>query len=158
LHERSWIWTNSETFELLGGRSKSRREAEIVQTRTTGRRNGNRSREPGTQRDPSSFRINYEELPFEDGSARHSRFLGGVVQLNTLSTDYSQEWKGSDEAKLAYVTLMIGKETVAYNDKTSKSDDYLEKLLSFHFKLKAKITLTGTVLGKRGPGRPRKLM
>jgi hypothetical protein len=64
---------------------------------------------------------------------------------------------GSDSEKLAYATLMIGKETITYNDKTGAADDYLEKILMFLFRLKSRIGGTGSVLGKRPRGRPRKL-
>jgi len=45
---------------------------------------------------------------------------------------------GSKEAKLSYATLMIGKETIAYNDKSKTVNDFLEKLLSFTFQVKRK--------------------
>ena len=94
---------------------------------------------------------------FEDGSTRHSRFLGGVIQANTLSPDYLRETQGPEETQLAYATLIVGKEIIAYNDKSGGSDDYLEKLLGFYFKLKNRIAPTGAFPGKRGVGRPKKL-
>lgn len=144
-------------LELPGGLAKTRQPPEAERSVETGRRTGERSKEPGERREPRSLRINYEEKPFEDGSSRHSRFLGGVIQANTLNPDYLQEWAGPEEAKLAYAALIIGKETVTYNDKSGGSDDYLEKLLGFYFKLKARIAPGGVVPGKRGPGRPRKV-
>ena len=144
-------------LELPGGLAKTRQPPEGERRVPTGTRTGERSKEPGERREPRSLRINYEEKPFEDGSSRHSRFLGGVIQANTLNPDYLQEWMGPEEAKLAYATLIIGKETVAYNDKTGASDDYLEKLVGFYFKLKTRIAPSVGVPGRRGPGRPRKL-
>jgi len=102
-------------------------------------------------------RINYQEVFFEEGPKKHSRFLSGIVQVNKGNEDYKQEMTGSDSEKLAYATLMIGKETITYNDKTGAADDYLEKILMFLFRLKSRIGGTGSVLGKRPRGRPRKL-
>ncbi len=51
---------------------------------------------------------------------------------------------------------MIGKETIAYNDKSGASDDYLEKILSFYFRLKNKLTGTSPTTVKKPRGRPRK--
>ena len=110
-------------------------------------------KEPGERKEPGGLRINYVEIPFETGPSRHSQFLGGVIQANELNPDFKQEKIGPDESKVAYATLIIGKETIAYNDKTGASDDYLEKLLGFYFKLKSKIAPTVSVPGKRGPGR-----
>ena len=107
---------------------------------------------------PSGLRINYVERPFETGPARHSRFVGGEVQANELNPDFKREMAGPYEAKLAYATLIIGKETIAYNDKSCTSDDYLERLLSFYFRVKERIAPGVAVPGKRGRGRPRKLV
>lgn len=41
---------------------------------------------------------------------------------------------------------MIGKETIAFNDRTGIAGDFLEKLLDFYFKLQAR-----TRNGKRHP-------
>jgi hypothetical protein len=72
------------------------------------------------------MRIAFAEVPFEDGLSKHSRFLSGIVQVNKLNPDYKREMIGSEEAKLSYATLMIGKETIAYNDKSKSADEFLE--------------------------------
>jgi hypothetical protein len=41
------------------------------------------------------------------------------------------------DARLAYAALMIGKESIAFNDRTGMAGDFLEKLLDFYFKLHA---------------------
>ncbi len=38
--------------------------------------------------------------------------------------------------KLSYATLLIGKETIAFNDKSGTTNIYLEKFLSYYFKIK----------------------
>jgi len=86
--------------------------------------------------------INYEEIPFEEGPSKHSRYVSRIVQINTFNPDYKQEMTGSDEMKLAYATLMIGKETIAYNDKSGTVDEYLEKILTFYFRLKSRLSGT----------------
>lgn len=101
-------------------------------------------------------RINYEEKPFEEGPLKHSRYISRIIQINTLNSDYKREMIGPDEAKLAYATLMIGKETIAYNDKSGAADDYLEKILSFYFRLKGKLTGASPTTVERPRGRPRK--
>ncbi len=80
------------------------------------------------------------------------------MQANTLNQDFLEELTGPKEAQLAYATLIIGKETIAHNDRSAASDDSLERLLGFYFKLKARIASGRAVPGKRGPGRPRKVV
>ncbi len=113
-------------------------------------------REPITGKEKEGRGINYVELPFEEGSLKHSRYISRTVQINTLNSDRKQEWAGGDEAKLAYATLMIGKETIAYNDKSGVADDYLEKILSFYFRLKNRLSGTSPSIVKRPRGRPKK--
>jgi hypothetical protein len=113
-------------------------------------------KEPG--KDKEGPRITYEEVPFEDGPAKHSRYVSRKIQINDLNSDYKQEVKitTSEESKLAYATLMIGKETIAYSDKSGAADDYLEKILSFYFSLKNKLTGISPTAVKKPRGRPRK--
>jgi hypothetical protein len=114
------------------------------------------TREPITGEEKEGRGINFVETPFEEGPSKHSRYVSRIIQVNTLNSDYKQEWTGSDEAKLAYDTLMIGKETIAYSDKTGAADDYLEKILSFYFRLKNKLTGTSSGIIKKPRGRPRR--
>jgi len=102
--------------------------------------------ESGPTREPKSPgikgegpRINYQEIPFEEGPLKHSQYVSRSIQINTLNSDYKQETTGSQDAILAYATLMIGKETIAYDDKTGAADEYLEKILSFYFRLKSRL-------------------
>ena len=99
---------------------------------------------PGTNPSARGRRIRYEEVPFEAGSRAHSRFVSGVVQANTLHADFREAARSGD-ARLAYAALMIGKESIAFNDRTGTSGDFLEKLLDFYFKLHAR----GRKRGKR---------
>ena len=92
---------------------------------------------PGAELSPRGHRIRYEEVPFEPGSTAHSRFVSGVVQANTLHPDFQQAARSGD-ARLAYAALMIGKESIAFNDRTGAAGDFLEKLLDFYFKLHAR--------------------
>jgi len=101
------------------------------------RRTGDPPTRPGTDPSPRGQRIRYEEVPFEPGSTAHSRFVSGVVQANTLHPDFQQAARSAD-ARLAYAALMIGKESIAFNDRTGTAGDFLEKLLDFHFKLHAR--------------------
>jgi hypothetical protein len=102
---------------------------------------------PGTEPSMRGRRIGYEELPFESGSRAHSRFVQGVVQVNTLHPDYQQAVRSTD-SRLAYAALMIGKESIAWNDRSGLASDFLEKLLDFHFRLLAR--------NRRRGRRPRK--
>ena len=113
-------------------------------------------REPIIGKEKEGQGINYEERPFEEGPSKHSRYISRVIQINTLNPDYKQEMSGSEETKLTYAALMIGKETIAFNDKSGAADDYLEKILSFYFKLKNRLTGTSPSIVKRPRGRPRK--
>ena len=125
-------------LELLGGLRRQR--APITQHPGThkGRETGTRSTKPGEIGRHSGMRIALQEVSFEDGPSCHSRFLSGIVQVNASNPDYKREMAGSKEAKLSYATLMIGKETIAYNDKSKTVNDFLEKLLSFTFQVKRK--------------------
>jgi hypothetical protein len=102
-------------------------------------------------------RFNYSETAFEEGAHKHSRFIGGTVQVNNTNPDYKQEKSGSDQGFLAYLILMIGKETITYNDRSNVADTYLEKMLSFYFRLKSKIAGASPIPGKRSRGRPRRI-
>ena len=75
-------------------------------------------------------------MAFQAGSQAHSRFASGVVQANTLHPDFQHANRSSD-ARLAYAALMIGKESIAFNDRAGMAGDFLEKLLDFYFKLHA---------------------
>lgn len=145
-------------LELPGGTTRTKSPSERERTVTTGRPTGERSAEPGDRRQPGGLRINYVERPFETGPARHSRFVGGEVQANELNPDFKNQMMGPDEAKLAYATFIIGKEAIAYNDKSSTADDYLERLLSFYFRVKERIAPHVAVPGKRRRGRSQRLM
>ena len=87
-------------------------------------------------------------MPFENNSAAHSRFVSGVVQANTVHPDYAQAAR-SAEGRLAYAALMIGKETIAFNDRSGLAGDFLEKLLDFYFKLQSRAA------GKKAQSKPR---
>ena len=60
-----------------------------------------------------------------------------LCQANALHPDF-QEAARSADARLAYAALMIGKESIAFNDRTGDVGDFLEKLLDFYFKLHAR--------------------
>jgi hypothetical protein len=134
---------------LPGGLAK-RGRPEPPTTRTpaadrTRRRSADPSKTPGQTASIRGRRIRYEEVPFENGTTAHSRFVAGVVQANTLHQDFRQATQ-SVEARLSYAALLIGKETIAFNDRTGAAADFLEKLLDFYFKLHARKS-------KRGKGR-----
>lgn len=98
--------------------------------------------EPDPTRVPEKAgpRIIYEEVPFEEGASKHSRYISRKIQINEINKDFMREKKSKlEETMLAYATLMIGKETIAFQDKSGFVDDYLEKLLTFHFELKDRL-------------------
>lgn len=100
-------------------------------------------KDPGDRVSPRGHRIRYEEVPFENGSRAHSRFIAGVVQANTLHPDYQQAASRAD-SRLAYAAVLIGKETIAFNDRSGSAGDFLEKLLDFWFKLQARTRRRGS--------------
>jgi hypothetical protein len=134
---------------LPGGLARrGRPEPATTRTAAPGRTRRRKGEPPGTPGQVPSTRgrrIRYDEVPFEDGATAHSRFVAGVVQANTLHPDFQQAARSSD-ARLSYAALMIGKETIAFNDRTGAAADFLEKLLDFYFKLQ-------TRKSKRGKGR-----
>lgn len=133
---------------LLGGLRRKR--GPIVNPgviHATGTRNGTRSKTQGTE--PEGMRISYSEEDFEDGPRLHSRFVAGTVQVNRLNQDFMRERSSSEESQLAYGTLMIGKETITFNDSSGVTDDFLEKLLSYMFQVRLK-TEKGSISKKTG--------
>jgi hypothetical protein len=140
-------------LELLGGLRKARKPvANPGVTHKKGDDTGERSLKEGEPEHTGGFRINYQEVPFEDGPSRHSEFVSGTIRVNELNPDFIREKKNSAQAQLAYATIMIGKEAIVYNDKTKNSGHFLEKLLTYVFQVKEK---TGTTLAEK-PKRPRK--
>ncbi len=144
-------------LELPGGLARSKSPAERERSSPPGEDKGERARDPGDKPAPGGRRFGYEEVAFEEGPAKHSRFREGRIQANVLNPDYKREMAGPEEARLAYAALLIGKEIVAYNDSLGACDEYLEKLLSYYFRLKQTIAPRAAAPGKRTRGRPRKL-
>ncbi len=142
-------------LELLGGLAKRRRKAANKESRPAGESTGERSREPGDRQTPSGPRINIVEDDFEDGAIRHSEFISGVVRINKLHPDYRQEMKGTDSERLAYITMLIGKETIGFNDQSGLSEEALERLVTYVYRMKRSKIFSTT--GKGFRGRPMKL-
>jgi hypothetical protein len=119
------------------------------------------SREPsdGSEKDRKGKGINYNEVPFLEGQAKHCRYnsKSRTIEANELHPDFKRESKnGTHQTQVAYHALMIGKETIAFKDKTGAADDYLEKLLTFHFRLKQALSGKRAEGIKQSRGRPRK--
>jgi len=147
-------------LELPGGLTKARTASEDGRLQPTGRETGERSHQPGDHPESQGPRIRYREVAFEEGSRRHSRYNGGIVEGNTLNPDYHEEVAAGTQSKLGYATLLIGKEAIAFNDRTGATEEQLEKLLSFYFTLKRRIGTNGTpgshAHGASGRGRPKR--
>lgn len=126
---------------LPGGLAKRGRPESPASDETVKKRRrpkaGGPPKAPGTDSSQRGHRIRYEEVAFESGPRTHSRFAAGVVQANTLHADFRAAARTID-ARLAYAALMIGKESIAWNDRSGTADDFLEKLLDFQFKLLAR--------------------
>jgi hypothetical protein len=130
---------------------------EQTSKRKPGERTGERSRKPGDQQASLGLRIAYQEEMFPDGVGPHSRFTAGVVVANTLNPDWRAEvQKGSLEQETMYIGLLIAKETLAFNDRTGAANDHLERMLTFLYSIKNKISGPSAVVGARRRGRPRK--
>lgn len=126
---------------LPGGLAKRARPVPQPPPEPSGRARRTRSKttpvDPGQVASRRGQRIRYEEVAFENGSRAHSRFVNGVVQANSLHPDYKHAAR-STESRLAYAAMLIGKETIAFNDRSGIAGDFLEKLLDYHFKLQAR--------------------
>jgi len=124
-------------LELLKGLRK--RRSGILRagvSHAKGKNTGERSRKPGEPGRLSGFRIGYLEEAFEDGPSRHSEFVAGTVRVNKLNPDFVRE--SSEQSKLVYGALMVGKEAIVYGDKSHATDYFLEKLLSYLFQVKVR--------------------
>jgi hypothetical protein len=124
-------------LELLKGLRK--RRSAILRagvSHAKGKNTGERSRKPGEPGRLSGFRIGYLEEAFEDGPSRHSEFVAGTVRVNKLNPDFIRE--SSEQSKLVYGVLMVGKEAIVYGDKSHAADYFLEKLLSYLFQVKVR--------------------
>jgi hypothetical protein len=130
-------------LELPGGLAKARAPNGDGRVQPTGQETGEKAHDPGDHVQPYGPRIRYQETAFSEGPRRHSRYAKGVVQANTLHPDYQQEVSAAADSKLAYATLLIGKEAIAFNDKYGVVDEQLEKLLSFYFTLKRRLRTNG---------------
>jgi hypothetical protein len=136
-------------LELPGGLAKARASNGDGRVQPTGQETGEKAHDPGDHVQPHGPRIRYQEVAFSEGPRRHSRYAKGVVQANTLHQDYQQEVSSASDGKLAYATLLIGKEAIAFNDRSGVADEQLEKLLSFYFTLKKRLRTNGR--HPRGP-------
>jgi len=99
--------------------------------------------------------LNYVEIPFYAPIQRHHSGFDsslGRVEVNDAHPHFKQA--GQSQDKLAYAALMIGKETIAYNNPAT--NDHLEKLLSFYFELRNRLQGRAPSAIKRARGRPRK--
>jgi hypothetical protein len=122
--------------------------------KTTGRRDAPPG--PGADASPRGRRIRYEEVPFEAGPLAHSRFSAGVVQANTLHPDFKDAAR-SLESRLTYAALMIGKESIAFNDRSGTAGDFLEKLLDFYFTLHRRRPARGRKRDGKPAGQQRRI-
>ena len=145
----------SENFETLVARATAHETTAKIKVAEPAQ-----SKEPGekSERQKEGSGINYVEKAFEDGSRKHSRYISKVIEANDLNEDYLTEVKnGNEQTKTAYAALMIGKETIAFNDSSGGVDDYLEKMLSYHFKLKNSLAGKHIRTKTLTRGRPRKI-
>ncbi|MFH0914561.1 MAG: hypothetical protein V1849_04665, partial [Chloroflexota bacterium] len=128
---------------LKGLRKRRSPAKQAGKTHKPGKSDGTRSQGEGEHGHPGGFRIAYQEISFEDGASKHSRFLSGVVQVNELNPDFRRD--------MDYSALMIGKEAIAYNDKSGGTDYYLEKLLSYIFQVQLKARKEKNIKEKVNP-------
>jgi len=140
-----------QDLALPTGLARKRRQVpneKAVTSAASGRKKKTAPPTPGDVPAVRGTHIRYEEVAFENNSAAHSRFASGVVQANILHPDYVQAARTA-EGRLAYAALMIGKETIAFNDRTGMAGDFLEKKLGFYFKLQNRAA------GKKTPAKSR---
>jgi len=95
--------------------------------------------------------------PFDEGGVLHGRYREGSVQVNTLDPDCVRETAASEGSKPAYAALMVGKEAIAFNDRSREADAHLERLLSFYFRFKGRLSPSAPVAARRDRGRPRRM-
>ncbi len=99
--------------------------------------------------------ISYAETPFEDAPQKHSRYDSNLkrIEVNTLHPDYRRCMSGgSEEEMMVYAAMMIGKETISFNDKSGNLDFFLERFLSFWFRLRDKIRMRDKSRKKKSKG------
>lgn len=139
---------------FLGGmRKKATRLNGSQRKRATVTPTVKQPKDAGTKLDRTGARINYEEIPFDEGPDKHSRFRGGKVQANELNSDFRRAMQDSYDDQLNYVTLLIGKETIASNE--GSADDHLEDFLSFYYGVKEAVKSTTRSNGRRKGGTKR---
>lgn len=128
------------SLEWLRGGTKSKGKTTGTGTHPSQGRTGKR-KSGADKAEKKGFRISIQEVPFEDGPAYHSRFVaaGGVVQINTLNSDFIQVISGPEKDQIYYVAAIIGKEVVNFNDKTGQSNEALERELTYHFAMQKEL-------------------
>ncbi len=143
-------------LELLKGLRKKRGPTvHVGVSHKQGRQTGERSKKSGEAGHLGGFRIGYLEEAFEDGPSRHSEFVAGTVRVNKLNPDFVRE--SSEQSKLVYGALMVGKEAIVYGDKSHAADYFLEKLLSYLFQVKVKTGENLSINLKKGKITPLKI-
>lgn len=96
------------------------------------------TREPIIGKEKEGRGISYTEDYFENGPRLHSEFVAGIVRVNKLNPDFIRQKEGSEQQKIGYGALMIGKEAIAHSDGAGVSENFLEKLLSYMFQVQLK--------------------
>lgn len=127
-----------QQLELLTGMRRKRSEPRERKTKPPGKETGTKVEKTGDRPDPAGLRFNFKEVPLDD-IWRHSVFEAGLLKVNSRNPNYVQ-WveKGTKRRAMHYIALLIGKETIAFNDKSTGADYYLEKLLAFSLALESK--------------------
>ncbi|MCL6451937.1 MAG: ATP-binding protein [Acetobacteraceae bacterium] len=126
-------------LQLLGGQARSRGQPTGHGSHPTGERTGGRSRKPGDHADTAGLRISFMESDDFPDAYRHSRFERalGTVLANKKNRDFAEAQSKND--LLAYGAILIGKETIAYNNPMPAVDESMERLLSFIFDVRRRV-------------------
>lgn len=122
-------------LELIGGLVKPHSQPAKTGTRPSRGRTGLHKKD-GEKASPTGMRISIQEYPFEDGPNRLSRFETGVVKINTLNPHFQREMAKTEKDRVHFIACLIGKEILAFNDKTRMADDLLEKSLIYYLLIK----------------------
>lgn len=112
--------------------------------RKPGVRSGVNSNKPGTKGgDDRGKRILLVEEPFPEGPMPHSAFVDGehvTVRVNILNADYLGP-SAPEQKRLYYLARLIQKEVIAFNDKSKRWNEALERSLYSEFILRKSLGL-----------------
>ena len=82
-----------------------------------------------------NYRSIIRHIAFKDDPHRRSRLSDGTIEINTNNPDFLALANVPRSHQIAYLTMILGKEIIAYNDASGMTDEALEKMVAYGTKV-----------------------